>query len=337
MLTSAARPTDAARCRTLKMSHVSKPVKQSDLLDTLLSILGAPIAGGGAARPSLSGTASRRLRVLVAEDNQVNRRFVTRVLQKRGHTVATAANGKLAMEAIDRLKPKTFDVVLMDVQMPELDGLSATVLIRQAERASGGHLPIVAMTAHAMAGDRERCIAAGMDGYVTKPLHPHEVLETVEHTVSQPGSSRAASPSPPMASSMVFDKDEARVRLGEDRQLLQEVITIFKAELPGLMAAIRKSAKNGDTEKLRRAAHTLKGSLGLLGAPRAFESARHLEDVVRRGDPANVGPATTDLEREIVELSHALAPSGRKKILKRKGASHAATRSARRPRARRRR
>jgi two-component system, sensor histidine kinase and response regulator len=340
MLTSAARPTDAARCRTLKMSHVSKPVKQSDLLDTLLSILGARVAGGGPARPSMSRNASRRLRVLVAEDNEVNRRFVTRVLQKRGHTVATAANGKLAMEAIERFKPKTFDVVLMDVQMPELDGLSATVLIRQAERAPGGHLghlPIVAMTAHAMAGDRDRCIAAGMDAYVTKPLHPHEILETVEHIVGQAGSSATASPPPPMASGMVFDRDEARVRLGEDRRLLQEVITIFKAELPGLMTAIRKSAKNGDTEGLRRAAHTLKGSLGLLGAPRAFGSARHLEDVVRRGDLANVGPATTDLEREIDELSHALAPSGRKKILKRKGASHGATRSAGRPRTRRRR
>ncbi len=337
MLTSAARPTDTARCRTLKIAHVSKPVKQSDLMDTLLSTLGTRVTDSGAPRPVLSRTASRRLRILVAEDNQVNRRFVTRVLQKRGHTVASAANGKLAMEAIDRLKPKTFDVVLMDVQMPELDGLSATVLIRQAEKISGGHLPIVAMTAHAMAGDRDRCIAAGMDDYVTKPLHPQEVLHAVEHTVDQHGASRSPSPSPSTPSSMVFDKDEARVRLGEDRRLLREVITIFRAELPGLMTTIRKSAKNGDTEGLRRAAHTLKGSLGLLGAPRAFQCARHLEDVVRRGELSSVASAMTDLEREIDELSDALAPSRRRKTLKRKGASHAATRSAGRPRTRRRR
>src|SRR5436190_15609224 len=109
-----------------------------------------------AAEP-LPRTASRPLHVLLAEDNQVNRQFVTRVLEKRGHVVTTAVNGRLAIEAIELRKPQSFDVVLMDVQMPELDGLSATVLIRQAERRSGGHVRIVAMTAHAMTGDRDRC------------------------------------------------------------------------------------------------------------------------------------------------------------------------------------
>ena len=132
----------------------------------------------------------------MAEDNHVNRQFVTRVLEKRGHSAATADNGRQAIDAIAAVPPGHFDVVLMDVQMPELDGLSATVLIRQRERSAGGHIPIVAMTAHAMSGDRERCLASGMDDYISKPLHPHELVEAVERAV---GSRQAAPVAPPPA------------------------------------------------------------------------------------------------------------------------------------------
>jgi CheY-like chemotaxis protein/HPt (histidine-containing phosphotransfer) domain-containing protein len=337
MLTSAARPEDASRCRKLKIAaHLTKPVKQSDLLDTMLTILGEGVAERGAALEPVPRSDSRRLQVLVAEDNQVNRRFVSRVLEKRGHSVVTVENGKQAVEALDGLKQGSFDVVLMDVQMPELDGLSATRRIRQAEATSNQHVPIVAMTAHAMAGDRDRCIAAGMDDYVMKPIHPHELVAAVERAAGEERSNRRATAAS-NAPNVVFDIDDARARLGGDGQLLREMIAIFRAESPDLMAAIRKSATRGDLAGLRRAAHTLKGSLGTLGAPIAFQAARRLEDVARQNELTSVAPAMRALDREMTELARALGPARRGKTAKRKGATHVVTTRAERERAHRRR
>jgi PAS domain S-box-containing protein len=336
MLTSAARPADAVRSRSLKIAaHLTKPVKQSDLLDALQSILGERAAGRSAAADLPLRAATRPLHVLLAEDNAVNRQFVTRVLEKRGHVVTTAVNGRLAMEAIERRKPSPFDVVLMDVQMPELDGLSASVLIRQAERQSGRpHVRIVAMTAHAMTGDRERCIAAGMDDYITKPLHPIELVEAVERVAGPTAagvSDRSAA-----APKVVYDMDRAEARLGGDRQLLREMITIFRAESAGLMKAIRASAASGDFGALGRAAHTLKGALGTLGAPRAFDAVRGLEELARQNAP-DIRAALADLDREMTDLRRALQVSPRRRHAANKGESHAGTRHKARKRPRRRR
>ena len=346
MLTSAARPEDGVRCRRLKAAHLTKPVKQSDLLDTILSLVGKRMIGRGARLGSLSSTPARRLHVLLAEDNLVNRQFVTRVLEKRGHKVSVAVNGQKAIEALQR-QPHAINVVLMDVQMPELDGLSATVLIRQAERRTGGHVPIVAMTAHAMAGDRERCIAAGMDDYVTKPLMPEELIRTVERaTADTTGTAGARSPSPPSpelpsaprrSAQGAFDVDRALARLSGDRRLLREMITIFRADSSQLMAAIKTGAGRGDLAGLRQSAHTLKGALGTLDAPDALQAARHLEEVARQGQVESVLPAVADLERVMRLLARALAPARRAKVGRSKGAAHAVTDRERRPRARRRR
>lgn len=339
MLTSAARPQDAARCRKLKIAaHLTKPVKQSDLLEAMLSTLGDRVARRHVRDAPRRRPGARRLHVLVTEDNQVNRQFVTRVLEKRGHTVSTAVNGRQAIDAIERLRPRTFDVVLMDVQMPELDGLSATGIIRERERPAGVHVPIVAMTAHAMAGDRDRCLAAGMDSYVAKPLRPQELVDAVEHAAErQPAAARDHRP---LAVDMAFDMDRARERLGGDRRLLSEIISIFSAEAPVMMAAIRKTAADGDAEGLRRAAHALKGALGTLDAPRAFQTAQRVEDLARRGELADVASPLADLERDMMELARALAlaqleTSG--PIATHKEAKHAVTPRARRPSPRRRR
>jgi PAS domain S-box-containing protein len=304
MLTSAVRPADAERRKKLRIAaHLTKPIKQSDLLDTLLSIFGERAASRG---PAVDLGAPAQLRqVLLAEDNHVNRQFVTRVLQKRGHTVTVAVNGREALDAIERRKPKSFDVVLMDVQMPELDGLSATGLIRQAERESGGHLRIVAMTAHAMAGDRDRCLAAGMDEYVTKPIRPSELVAAVE------GALEAGSSRPDAADGVdksAFDVDRALARLEGDRSLLNEMIAIFRTESSSLMAAIRRATARADLDALARAAHTLKGATGTLGAPRAFEAAKRVEQAARQHQTPD--PALADMEREIAALLRALpAPS----------------------------
>ena len=306
-------------------------------MDAILSIVGERAVRRPPARTTNVGRTRRPLRVLLAEDNHVNRLFVTRVLEKRGHSVATAVNGKRALEAIERLKPRAFDLVLMDVQMPELDGLSAARRIRAAEESSGAHLPIVAMTAHALSGDRELCLAAGMDGYVAKPLHPNELIEVVERLGVKADSANGSRSNAAETRSAVFDIREAEARLGGDRRLLREMMTIFGAESPGQMTAIRRAAARKDLDRLQKATHALKGALGTLDAPLAFQAARRLEDVARRGAGAEVESALSDLEREMIALARALGPTRRPKTVKRKKASHGTPPATPRPRARRRR
>jgi signal transduction histidine kinase/CheY-like chemotaxis protein len=186
MLTSAGHQGDAARCRELGVSaYLLKPIRQSELREAIARVLGTKEEKGATAlitRYSLQDARepSLSLRILLAEDNLVNQRLATRLLEKRGHTVVMAGNGR---EALAAFESETFDLVLMDVQMPELDGLEATLAIREKEKGSGKRLPIVALTAHAMKGDREKCLAAGMDGYLTKPIRSQELDELLENYV----------------------------------------------------------------------------------------------------------------------------------------------------------
>jgi len=182
MLTSAGLRGDAARCRELGISaYLQKPIKRSDLLAAIRVALGAQ--SQSRTNPTLVTVHSLRetrgrMNILLAEDNPVNQKVAVRLLEKRGHRVVVVETGKRALEMVNQ---QSFDVVLMDVQMPVMDGLQATAAIRQREMTSGKHIPIVAMTAHAMAGDKERCLQAGMDDYISKPLHVDEFLAIVEH------------------------------------------------------------------------------------------------------------------------------------------------------------
>jgi PAS domain S-box-containing protein len=195
MLTSAGQTADVVRCRELGIdAYLIKPIKQSDLLATLWSTLEAsrrqgrqPAEPAAATSPDGDGPGSTRtLRVLLAEDNVVNQRLGVRLLEKRGHAVVVAGNGREALAAVER---EPFDLVLMDVQMPEMDGLEATARIRAHEEGTGRHTPILAMTARAMKGDREVCLTAGMDGYVTKPIQPRELYDAIDRVVSGQGAS----------------------------------------------------------------------------------------------------------------------------------------------------
>ena len=190
MLTSGGQRGDAVRCKELGIAaYLIKPVLQSDLLETLLNVVGLR---QGAARPTTLVTrqtlveARPPLRILLTEDNSVNQRIASRLLEKEGHVVVVADDGAKALKAC---KENTFDLILMDVQMPVMDGLEATAAIRQTEQITGLHIPIVAMTAHAMAGDRQRFLQAGMDGYVSKPIHSRELLEAIESVLrpKEPG------------------------------------------------------------------------------------------------------------------------------------------------------
>jgi two-component system sensor histidine kinase/response regulator len=181
MLTSGGFRGDAARCRELGIqAYLTKPIKRSDLLEAIIVVLGSQT--GVEESSSLVTVHSLResrgrLRILLAEDNRVNQVLAVRLLEKRGHEVEVAGNGEEALEALDR---QEFDLVLMDVQMPEMDGLQATVAIRKREMRSGRHIPIIAMTAHAMAGDKERCLDAGMDDYITKPIRPEQLGDVLK-------------------------------------------------------------------------------------------------------------------------------------------------------------
>ena len=186
MLSSRDEPGDAARARDLgAVAYIVKPIRPSDLLDAIVSTLGISLEAPGAPAPAKPATDAEprgpSLRLLVAEDNPINQMFAVRVLEKAGHRVAVANNGEEALIAVGR---DAFDLVLMDVQMPVMDGFEATALIRQQEKTTGRHLPIVAMTAHAMKGDREKCLEAGMDGYVAKPVQKDELFTAIAAAIS---------------------------------------------------------------------------------------------------------------------------------------------------------
>jgi signal transduction histidine kinase/CheY-like chemotaxis protein/HPt (histidine-containing phosphotransfer) domain-containing protein len=252
---------------------------------------------------------SRKLRILLAEDNRVNQAVASRHLAKLGHTLVKANNGQ---EAIDLLQQQTFDLVLMDVQMPELDGFIATKKIRAREKSTHGHIPIIAMTAHAMKGDRARCLAAGMDGYVTKPLNPEEVaaaIFTVLHEAREGDNATNV------------DKDKAKVKqvsevpwnmsktleqLGDDVTLFQEVMEIFLTEAPKHLAALRLAVENGQAETVETAAHTLKGELGYLGIPEISQRASQIEEMGRSKNVSGAANLLAQFEADINGLFTAI-------------------------------
>jgi two-component system sensor histidine kinase/response regulator len=183
MLTSAGHRGDAARCLELGVAaYLLKPIRQSELREAIARVLGARTEEGAIPLITRFSVQDARepssiLKVLLAEDNLVNQRLAVRLLEKRGHRVAVAGNGR---EALEPLEKESFDLVFMDVQMPEMDGLEATAAIREKEARMGLHQPIIALTAHAMKGDREKCLEAGMDGYLTKPIRPQELDQVLE-------------------------------------------------------------------------------------------------------------------------------------------------------------
>jgi CheY-like chemotaxis protein len=188
MLTSAGHRGDAARCQELGVSaYLLKPIRQSELREAVARVLGAREHEGAIPLITRFSLQDARepdayLSVLLAEDNLVNQRLVVRLLEKRGHRVVVASTG---LEALQALEKGSFDLVLMDVQMPEMDGLEATAVIREKEKSSGLHQPVVALTAHAMKGDREKCMAGGMDGYLSKPIRPQELDQLLEIYVAR--------------------------------------------------------------------------------------------------------------------------------------------------------
>jgi len=308
MLTSGGQPGDANRCRQLGIrAYLLKPVLKSDLLTAILKALGHHHAEPGAPPPLVTRhtlrESSRSLRILVAEDNPVNEVLIVRVLQKLGHASVVAHTGKQALELA---RKERFDLAFMDVQMPEMDGLAATAAIREQEKTSGTHLPIFAMTAHAMKGDRERCLEAGMDGYLSKPVRFSDIEQTLAGVGSDKLPSPAVMPAHPPAGNASWNKAEALARIGGDEQLLEELCQIFLQESPKLLEALRLAISGSDFDRVTRTAHSLKGEASYLGASRASQAARRLEQLAQEKNLAAITETFAGLEREVAELTNSL-------------------------------
>jgi two-component system sensor histidine kinase/response regulator len=302
LLTSAGAPVLRGRRAKLFAATLIKPVKQSDLLDTIVTAFAtpAPSRRTRAKEPSRrrpeAGTA---LRVLVAEDNATNQKLVSALLDQQGHTVTMVGNGKLAVE---RASQKPFDVVLMDVQMPEMSGLEATAAIRKQEEGTGRHVPIVALTARAMAGDREQCLAAGMDAYVAKPVRAAELFAAIETVIAGTASSPRPALSPDTTVSAV-NVSTLLSGFGGRSDLVAEVIDVFLADAPVMLARLRRAAAGADANELAAAAHAIKGSAGLFSQGEAYEHARALETRARSGDASNAAAACEELDATVWRLA----------------------------------
>jgi two-component system, sensor histidine kinase and response regulator len=309
MLSSSDRRADSTRCKELGIAtYLTKPVKQSELLDAILTAVGtlpspapAAAAPGGPHEPPRES--ARPLRILLAEDNAVNQKLAVRLLEKQGHTVAVADTGAAALAALEHA---TFDLLLMDLQMPEMDGFEATALIRTREKTTGRRLPIVAMTAHAMKGDRERCLGAGMDGYISKPIHAQELFETIANL--PPRAARAEQPSPGRGpGEAFFDPAAALARLNNDPDLLQELAKTFLDDAPRMLQDVREAVADDDAPKLQRCAHSLKGAVAIFAEGGAYRAALALETLGRSANLAHAAETLAILEKELQRLYPALA------------------------------
>lgn len=305
MLTSADRRGDADRCEALGISaYLKKPIKQSELFDAIQAAMGEPVGGRDACEllKRAGDEIPTGLKVLLVEDNLVNQTLAQRLLAKRGHSVVIANNGK---EGVEKLERETFDVVLMDVQMPEMDGFEATRIVREKERISGSHMPIIAMTAHAMIGDREKCLAAGMDGYVSKPVSGDELFRVIEELAGNVRSDEDSGELLPEAGS-VIDMPKLMERVGGDQDLLDEIVPIFLDESRDISEKIKEAAGREDFGLVQQLAHTMKGSVGNFAAQAAFDASRKLEESAKARDTVAMRKALAVFETELAAVREAL-------------------------------
>ncbi|MBZ5642413.1 MAG: response regulator [Acidobacteriia bacterium] len=312
LFTSDGQAGDAARCRELHVSaYLTLPVDQTTLTEAFVTALDSRTADPEhailATRHSLrEGTHS--LRILLAEDNTVNQILAERLVRRWGHSMVIVNNGR---EAVDILEREQFDLILMDVQMPEMSGLEATAAIREKEKGAGSHIPIIALTAFAMRDDRDRCLEAGMDEYVTKPIEQAALLEAIEKLtgVASLANSSETSASLALAGSSgvpAFDMDAALEYLGGDADLLREIAVMFQPQCEKCMGKLREAVSKGDAIGIEFAAHALKGAASNLFAQGSVEASLKLEELGRSGSTDGAREMLAVLESEISRLQLAL-------------------------------
>jgi two-component system, sensor histidine kinase and response regulator len=323
MLTSGGQRGDARLCEELGVAaHLLKPVRQAELRDALIRVVSGQSSSGTASSavselPQATQSESIPLRVLLAEDNAVNQLLAVRLLEKRGHSVKVTSNGR---EALNALECATYDLVLMDVQMPEMGGIEATLALREREKITGSHQPVVALTALVIKGDKERCLAAGMDGYLSKPIRQHELDEILESYAIK---SRSEMPDkknsrtdkqdlPELQSSFKLqdsreeisaqfslNESELMDRIGGDLEFLSELTEVFRMEYPKQVRAARMAVAERDGAALNKAGHALRGALANLAATNPSALAASIELIGATGDPSTAGKLIDQLERDI--------------------------------------
>jgi CheY-like chemotaxis protein len=300
MLTSGGHRGDAARCAELGIAaYLYKPVRQSELREAIVRVLSRRNCAGD--KPVLTRDelleerpAAQHLNILLAEDNLINQKLAVRLLEKRGHTVTVANNGR---EALNTIEKTPFDLVMMDVQMPEMDGFQATIELRRREQGSGGRIPVVAMTALAMKGDKERCLHAGMDAYLSKPIRPEELDRVLGFYTSSGTAKRgSAEDAEPIGS---VNLEALLQRVDGDRGFIGELAEIFREDYPRHLKALRDGVISSDSERVRGEAHALKGALSNLSATQACLLAASLETKAKSGDLAGAVRTLDELEREL--------------------------------------
>ncbi len=310
MLTSGGQSGESERARRLGVSaYLTKPVRQSELFDTLMKVLAArhsAKAGAGTTAPERLDVSAasprpstiRPLLILLAEDHVVNQKVAVCMLNGMGHDSVVVPDGRAAVEA---WRSGSFDLILMDVQMPEMDGYEAVAAIREAEGPAGAHIPIVALTAHAMKGDRERCLRSGFDEYVAKPIRAEQLKAVIELMVRQEPVAQAKAPAPvgpPTARE--FDRQAALDGLGGDVKLLGEVVGLFLDDCPRLLDEIDRAIRDADGASLKRLAHTVRGVASNFATPAVVEAAMTLELQGKAGEWQSI-PGTFEVLRSAID------------------------------------
>jgi two-component system, sensor histidine kinase and response regulator len=312
LLTSGDRPGDWDRVRQLRVNaHLLKPVQQEELLETIYEVMSRPdskaVCGGVATDESSAvfsplttdhSPPTTPLRILIAEDNEFNARLLEQLLVRRGHRVHLAHNGR---EALSLTEERTFDLLLLDVHMPELDGFQVVQAVRERERAAGGHLPVIALTARSRKEDREHCLAAGMDDYLAKPVQPAELFAAIERALS---ANRVPPPTQPDGGDSTRLLDPARLLAAcdNDAEALRMICQDFQAYAPGRVAEVADALRAQDAPRLRDTAHKLSGMLSVVSSA-AAGVASNLEDQAACGRIEESRPLVAQLEAMVHELT----------------------------------
>jgi CheY-like chemotaxis protein/HPt (histidine-containing phosphotransfer) domain-containing protein len=318
MLTSGDRPGDISRCNELDVAaYLLKPVKQSELFDAIVMALGVTAAEDEYRADSREpDEVLPALHILLAEDSLVNQKLAVGLLERHGHSVVVANHGR---EVLGAIESECFDLILMDVQMPDMDGIEATEIIRSRERDTEIHVPIVAMTAHAMQGDRQRCLEVGMDEYIAKPIRARQLFQTIakvlglsSETIKEANLPSGGTPDFELTGDRstrtgpLWDLEAALESVKNDRDLLRIVMETFLEESPKLIAQMRQSLDEGNASQLNMAAHSMKGSLRFFGAEQGFQLAYQLELRGREEDLDKVPPDLEKLEEFLSQLTPSL-------------------------------
>ncbi len=315
MLTAVGMRGDVARLEKIGVAaYLTKPVERSLLYDCLAAVTGEDVeAQGGRSksvvtRHSIAEDRKRRTRVLIAEDNVTNQKVALGILERLGFRADAVPTGAEAVKALTLIP---YDLILMDVQMPEMDGLEATTIIRQKEKERGGHIPIIAMTAYGIEGERERCLEAGMDDYISKPVQPERLVEAIEGLISgSTADNRQAPENAPSRETRIFDRSALLKRLGGDEQFCDELVKEFMEDVSVRLAQLKQALDDNDAAVVKHQAHTLKGASANIGAQALRDVAMEIETAGREGNFDLLGPIFRRLEDEFENLRTAVSPPG---------------------------